>query len=161
MKMKWLSLLVVATTAFSLFAKSSSSKTFTYGDITLEPEESLSFSVDEMPAEIGGMEVLEEYLPSGIDVEWTGKKFKTPKATKVKYSKETESFDVKNDERENYCGLKISIKKNGSVSGSFKVYVAKSEKKVKALTAKVSGRLGNTLKVTVKGVSGSYEATLE
>ncbi len=160
MKAKWLSLLVVATTAFSLFAKSSS-KTFTYGDITLEPEESLSFSVDEMPEEIGGMEVLDEFLPSGIDVEWTGKKFKTPKATKVKYSKESESFDVKKDDRENYCSLKISIKKNGTVSGSFKVYVAKSEKKVKALTAKVSGRLGNTLKVTVKGVSGSYEATLE
>ena len=161
MKAKWLSLLVVATAAFSLFAKSSS-KTFTYGDITLEPEDSLTFSLtDDLPETINGMEVLSDYLPDGIDVEWTGKKFKTPKTTKVKYNKEDEDFSVKNDERDNYCGLKISVKKNGSVSGSFKVYLVKSAKKLKTVSAKVSGKLGGALRVTIKGAGGSYEATLE
>ena len=61
----------------------------------------------------------------------------------------------------NPCGFKMSInKKSGKVSGSFKVYVQKSEKKVKSYTAKVSGYLGSDLVVTIKKV-GSFEATLE
>ena len=79
----------------------------------------------------------------------------------MKYNKEDEDFAAKKEDRDNYCGLKISVKKNGSVSGSFKVYLVKSEKKLKTVSAKVSGKLGGTLKVTIKGAGGSYEATLE
>ena len=134
-------------------------KTLVVGDMVLEPEDSLTFTVGEMPDEIGGLPVFSEYLPDGIEVEWTGKKFKTPKAGSVKYSKKEGDFIATRDE--NPCGFKMSIsKKSGKVSGSFKVYVQKSEKKVKSYTAKVSGYLGSDLVVTIKKV-GSFEATLE
>ena len=114
---------------------------------------------NEMPDEIGGFEVLSEYLPDGIDVEWTGKKFKTPKAGRVKYSKKEEDFVATSDD--NPSGFKVSInKKTGKVSGSFKVYVAKSEKKLKSYSAKVKGYVGGELTVTIKKV-GVFVGTLE
>ena len=62
---------------------------------------------------------------------------------------------------DNPCGLKGSInKKSGKVSGSFKVYVQKSEKKVKSYSAKISGYLGSDITVTVKK-AGTFGATLE
>ena len=131
------------------------------GDITLNPDDSLTFSVEDMPESIDGNEVLGEFLPDGVEVTWTGKSFKTPKAGKVKYSKSDESFiDAK--ESDNPSGLKVSInKKTGKVSGSFKVYTAKTEKKLKTYTAKISGFVGSeSLTVTIKR-AGSYVATLE
>ena len=85
----------------------------------------------------------------------------TPKAGKVKYVKSEEDFDDVKDS-ENPCGLKVSInKKTGKVSGSFKIYTAKTEKKLKTYTAKISGYVGNeTLTVTVKKI-GSVSASLE
>ena len=135
-------------------------KTLYIGDITLEPEDSLTFTLEDMVEEINGLPVMEEYLPSGIDVEWTGKKFKTPKAGKVKYSKKEEGFVTTNDD--NPCGFKVSInKKTGKVSGSFKVYVEKSEKKVKSYSAKIKGYLGSeNITVTIKKV-GTFSATLD
>lgn len=135
------------------------STAITIGDTVLEPGDSFFFSLEEMAEEIGGLPVMDEYLPDGIEVEWTGKRFKTPKAGKVKYSKKEEDFITTSDE--NPCGFKMSInKKKGKVSGSFKVYVQKSEKKVKSYTAKVSGYVGSELVVTVKKV-GTFEATLD
>lgn len=134
-------------------------KTIAIGDMVLEPEDSLTFTLEEMADEIAGYPVFSEYLPDGIEVEWTGKKFKTPKSGSVKYSKKEDDFITTNDD--NPCGFKISInKKTGKVSGSFKVYVQKSEKKVKSYSAKVSGYLGSELVVTVKKV-GTFAATLE
>ena len=134
-------------------------QTFFFGEYELEPEDSLMFSVDDLPDEIGGYEVLSEYFPDGIEVVWTGKKFKAPKAGRVKYSKKDEDFIATKDE--NPCGFKISVnKKKGKVSGSFKVYVAKSEKKLKSYTAKISGYLGSPLSVTIKKV-GTYEGALD
>ena len=159
MNMKKLCVLVMAFASVALFAKSKGLKTLTIGDLTLEPEDTLSFSVDGLPDEIAGMEVLSEFLPDGTEVTWTGKKFKTPKAGKVKYSKKEGDFVATKED--NPAGLKLSISKNGRVTGSFKIYVAKSEKKVKAYTAKVSGSLTGEIKVTMKGASGSAEATLE
>ena len=149
---------LAACVPFWAFSKSSQ-KTFAVGEVTLEPEDVLSFSVEELPEEIGGYEVLSEYSPDGVLVEWTGKKFKTPKAGKVKYSKKDEDFVATNDD--NPCGFKVSInKKNGRVKGSFKVYVAKSEKKLKSYTASVSGYLGGDLKVSIKKV-GTFQAHME
>lgn len=183
MKLKIVSLLAIVLATAPLFAKlgvtrsdsadessavsessSSSEKETSEGSSfsisDLEPGDELSFSVEDLPEEIQGREVLEEFLPSGITVEWTGKKFKVPKAGKVKYSKSEEGFVTTRED--NPCGLKLKVnKKKGTVSGSFKVYVAKSEKKVKTYTAKVSGRLGETLTVKISKVSGSYEATLD
>ena len=169
MKLKILNTLVVVFAVTALFAKSyfvaggSSGKTgglrdFTYGDITREPEDTLTFSIDNPPDSIDDMAILTEYLPDGITVEWTGRKFKLPKAGKVKYSKKDEDFVTTSDE--NPCGLKLSISNRGKVSGSFTIYVAKSETKLKSYKAKVSGRLGEELKVTVKG-QGTFSASLE
>lgn len=135
-------------------------KTLYFGEMTLEPEDSIMFSLEDMDETIGGLPVLDEYLPAGIEVEWTGKKFKTPKKGKVKYSKKDEDFVTTSDE--NPCGFSVSInKKTGKVKGSFKVYVQKSEKKLKSYTAKFSGYLGSeNFVVTIKKV-GSYYATFE
>ena len=83
------------------------------------------------------------------------------KAGKVKYVKSDEDFDDVKDS-ENPCGLKVSInKKTGKVSGSFKIYTAKTEKKLKTYTAKISGYVGSeTLTVTVKKI-GTVSASLE
>ena len=99
-------------------------KAFSYGDIYLEPDDGLMFSLEEMVDDIDGYEVMSEYLPDGIEVTWTGRKFKVPKAGRVKYSKKEGDFIATSDD--NPCGLSISISKKGKVTGSFKVYVAKS-----------------------------------
>ena len=140
-------------------SSSSSGKVFTYGDLTLEAGDALFFSVDEMPESIDGQDVLTEFAPDGIAVEWTGKKFKVPKAGKIKYSKSEEGFYSTSDE--NPCALKIKITKAGKVSGSFSVYVAKSETKTKAYKAKFSGKIGGELKCTIKKISGSFSAILD
>lgn len=150
-------LLAVLTPLF-LFGKSKL-VALTIGEITLEPDDSLTFSLQDEPEEVGGYEVLSEFLPTGVEVTWTGKKFKLPKAGKVKYSKKEEDFVTTSDE--NPCGLKLSVnKKTGRVKGSFKIYVAKSEKKLKTFSATVSGYVGEELTVTVKK-AGSATATLE
>ena len=117
----------------------------------LEAGDTLSFSFeDDFPEEINGYEVLSSFLPEGVSLEWTGKKLKAPKSGKVKYSKKDEDFvDKKNSD--NPSGLSVKLnKKKGTVSGSFKIYVAKSEKKLKSYKAKFSGTLGGSLSVTLK-----------
>ena len=134
-------------------------KAFSYGDIYLEPDDGLFFSLEEMVDEIDGYEVLSEYLPDGIEVTWTGRKFKVPKAGRVKYSKKEGDFVATSDD--NPCGLTISISKKGKVTGSFKVYVAKSGTKVKSYTAKISGYLGGDLSVSMKKAGVYTAASLE
>ena len=120
-------------------------------ELDLESETEFSFTFeDEFPEEIGGREVLTEFLPDGVSLEWTGKKLKAPKAGKVKYSKKEGGFVDKKDS-DNPSGLTVKYnKKKGTVSGSFKVYVAKSEKKLKTYTAKFSGKLGGSMSVSIK-----------
>ena len=128
---------------------SSSSKTTT----SLDDEESVfTFSFEEeMNDEISGYEVLSEFLPDGVGLEWTGKKLKAPKAGKIKYSKKEEAF-VDTSDSDNPSGLSVKFnRKKQSVSGSFKVYVAKSETKFKTCKAKFSGKLGQSMGVYVKG----------
>ena len=168
MKLKVVSFLVVMSFTTALFAglamtasdeSSSDQQSSSEAELeTVNAGDSLSFSVDDMPDEIGGHDVLSEFLPDGIEVEWTGKKFKVPKAGKVKYSKKEGDFVTTSEE--NPCGLKLKVSKKGMVSGSFKVYVEKSEKKLKSYTAKISGTLGGTLKVKISKVSGTFEASI-
>lgn len=129
-------------------SSSSSGRTISLGD----EEAVLTFSFeDDMPDEIAGYEVLSEFLPDGVTLEWTGKKLKAPKAGKVKYSKKEEMF-VDAADSDNPSGLSVKYnKKSSAVSGSFKVYLAKSETKLAALKAKFSGKLGQSMGVYVKG----------
>ena len=134
------------------------SSSFSLSD--LDEGDTLSFSLDdEFPETIDGYEVLSEFLPDGVALEWTGKKLKAPKAGKVKYSKKEGGF-VDSKDSDNPSALKAKLnKKKGTITGSFKVYVAKSEKKVKSYTAKFSGKIGGELKVSAKGES--MTATIE
>ena len=101
--------------------------------------------------DIDGYEVLTEFLPSGVALEWTGKKLKAPKSGRVKYSKKDGGFIAKKDS-ENPSGLSVKYNKSsGKVSGSFKVYVAKTETKLKSYSARFSGTLGDEMRVSVKG----------
>ena len=114
--------------------------------------ETLTFSLDDGSLdEIDGYEVLTEFLPGSVELEWTGKKLKAPKSGKVKYSKKDDAF-VDTKDSENPSKLSISYNKSsGKVSGSFKVYVAKSEKKLKTYSARFSGTVGGDISVSVKG----------
>ena len=130
----------------------SSETTGSSSPVILGEGESLTFSLDEESLdEIDGYEVLTEFLPSGVALEWTGKKLKAPKSGRVKYSKKEGGF-VDTKDSENPSGLSVRYNKtSGKVSGSFKIYVAKSEKKVKSYTAKFSGKAGVSMSVRVKG----------
>ena len=120
--------------------------------IALGEGESLTFSLDEESLdEIDGYEVLTEFLPSGVALEWTGKKLKAPKSGRVKYSKKEGGF-VDTKDSENPSGLSVRYNKtSGKVSGSFKIYVAKTEKKLKSYSARFSGTIGEEMNVSVRG----------
>ena len=117
----------------------------------LEAGDSFSFSIeDDFPETINGLDVLTDFLPDGVELEWTGKKLKAPKGGKVKYSKKDEDFvDTKDSDNPSNLSVKLN-KKKGTVSGSFKIYLAKSEKKLKSVKAKFSGKVGESLAVRVK-----------
>ena len=112
---------------------------------------SFVFSIDEdFPETISGHEVLSSFLPEDVELEWTGKKLKAPKSGKIKYSKKEEDF-VDARDSDNPSGLSAKLKKSkGTVSGSFKIYVAKSKKKVKSYKAKFSGKVGESMDIVLK-----------
>ena len=148
-------LAVIAVCQAKLKASSeseSTGSTTSSSSVTLGEGETLTFSLSEESLdEIDGYEVLTEYLPDGVTLEWTGKKLKAPKSGKVKYSKKDGGFIAKKDS-ENPSGLSVKYNKSsGKVSGSFKVYVAKTETKLKSYSARFSGTLGDEMRVSVKG----------
>ncbi len=118
----------------------------------LKAGDKLTFSIkeDNFPDAIDSFEVLSSFLPEGVTLEWTGKQLIAPKAGKVKYDKEEDDFvDAKNSS--NPSGLKARVNKaKGTVHGSFKIYVAKKEKKVKSYSAKFSGTVGGNINVTFR-----------
>lgn len=130
----------------------SSESTGSSSSVILGEGESLTFSLDEESLdEIDGYEVLTEFLPSGVALEWTGKKLKAPKSGRVKYSKKEGGF-VDTKDSENPSGLSVRYNKtSGKVSGSFKIYVAKTEKKLKSYSARFSGTIGEEMNVSVRG----------
>jgi len=153
--------LATAMAMLSVFAKSKSSDDF---DDDIDGE-MYSFSLEDDIESVGGYDVLSEFLPLGVDVVWTGKKFKTPKAGKIKYSKSEEDF-VDKKESDNPSGLKLKYnKKTGKVTGSFKVYCSyeskKGKMKLKTYTAKVSGFLSEEESLVVKLKGKTYAATLD
>ena len=83
---------MVVMLPIAVFSKSSL-KTLVLGDdIVLEPESSLTFTLAGDLEDLAFPYELLPFSPDGVDVEWTGKKFKTPKAGKVKYIKSDEDF---------------------------------------------------------------------
>ena len=130
----------------------SSETTGSSSSVILGEGESLTFSLSEEALdEIDGYEVLTEFLPDGVALEWTGKKLKAPKSGKVKYSKKEGGFvDTKDSENPGRLSVRYN-KTSGKVSGTFKVYVAKTEKKLKTYSARFSGTLGEEMNVSVGG----------
>lgn len=169
-EMKFVKTALVALTALATLA-AFPAKTSIYVDgEELEPGDSLSFEIDDedFPETIGGNEVLTEYLPYGISVEWTGKKFKTPKSATPKVKKIDGDYEIVVSDKgaDNPCALKVSYKKKtGKVSGSFKIYTvyenSKGKPKIKKYSAKFSGSLGEKgVRVTIKKV-GSCDAYIQ
>ena len=80
-----------------------------------------------------------EYLPSGVSFEQKGSKLTLPKAGKLTMKK-----GVLDDSKagKNPSGLKLSLKKDGTFTGSFKVY-ADNDGKLKTTTVSVVGVLFN------------------
>jgi len=95
------------------------------GDVESWLDGEFSFSLDGEPEFDGNGELLSEYLPDGEPIYATKGKWKTDKAYAPKIVKidGEKTIDVKGDT--NHAALSLSYnKKKGTVSGSFKVYVA-------------------------------------
>ena len=88
--------------------------------------------------ELEDAEILSEYLPQGVALTIAGRTWKTPKAGRVKYDRKEEDFVATADE--NPSGLKLTCAlRAGTFKGSFKVYAAVSETRLKTYTATVTG----------------------
>lgn len=87
----------------------------------------------------GSFETDAEILPDGTPVTPSGTKWSLPKADKVKFDRETESYEVLTDYG-NPAGLKLAYTaKTGAFKGSFKVYAVTDAGKSKKYTATVTG----------------------
>ena len=100
-----------------------------------------------------------EYLPNGVEVKQKGTKLNLPKAGKLTVKK-----SVLDDSKagENPSGLKLTMKKDGTFSGSFKVYYIAGGK-LKMVTVNVSGVVINGIgygAATVKKISGSVPISI-
>lgn len=165
--MQFIKMAVLATAvsaSISSVAKSNDDDDYEYdGDML-----TFSLETDEFPESVGGYYILTEYLPEGIDVEWTGKKFKTPKSASPKVKKIDGEYEIVVSEKgeDNPCGLKLSYKKKtGKVSGSFKVYASyenkKGKLKLKKYSAKISGYITDEALTVKISKIGTFSATLE
>ena len=78
-------------------------------------------------------------MTTGVEVTPSGKKWILPKADKVKFNRETKTYDVTTDFG-NTSGLKLTFTASaGTFKGSFKVYAVTETGKSKTYTAQVSG----------------------
>ena len=100
------------------------------------------FAADTGVLEIPDVLVDDSLLPgpgNGVEVTPSGKKWILPKADKVKFDRETETYDVTTDFG-NPSGLKLTFTAStGTFKGSFKVYAVTEKGKSKTYTAQVSG----------------------
>ena len=102
---------------------------------------------------------LTEYLPNGATVAVKGTKWTLPKAGKLTMKKGVLDASKAGD---NPSGLKLKPKKDGTFTGSFKVYYVEKGK-LKSKTANVTGLVVNGIgrgTATVKGV-GSVQISIE
>ena len=102
--------------------------------------------------------LLTEYLPNGVKVTRTAKKWTLPKAGKLKYKKPNAAKGIPGGltpTGENISGLKLSyMAKTGVLKGLFKIWALDTAKgKLKSVSVKVTG-------VVVNGV-GYCEATVK
>ena len=104
-------------------------------------------------------EVFYEYIPDGIEVVQNGAKWTLPKAGKLTMRKGVLDTSKVGD---NPSGLKLTPKKDGTFTGSFKVYYVEKDK-LKSKSANISGIVINGVGIgtaTIKGV-GSVPVTIE
>ena len=87
----------------------------------------------------GSFDVNAEITPDGTPVTPSGAKWVLPKADKVKFDRESESYEVTTDYG-NPAGLKLTYTaKTGTFKGSFKVYAVTDAGRPKKYTANVTG----------------------
>ena len=101
-----------------------------------------------------------KYLPNDVEVTQKGTKLNLPKAGKLTMKK-----GVLDDSKsgENPSGLKLTMKKDGTFTGSFKVYYI-AGKKLKSKTVNVSGVVISGIgygAATVKKTSGSVAVSIK
>ena len=125
----------------------------------LDSGSSFSLDIDDPLWDKVSPDVLTEYLPDGVSVTQKGSKWTLPKAGKISVKK-----GVLDDSKagENPSGLKLSLKKDGSFTGSFKVYYIEKGK-LKNKTANVTGLVLNGAgfgTATIKGI-GSIAITID
>ena len=104
-------------------------------------------------------DLMVKYLPNDVEVNQKGTKLNLPKAGKLTVKK-----GVLDDSKagENPSGLKLTMKKDGTFSGSFKVYYIAGGK-LKMVTVNVSGVVINGIgygAATVKKISGSVPISI-
>lgn len=104
--------------------------------------------------------LMAEYLPNGVTVTQEGTKLVLPKAGKLTMKK-----GVLDDSKagENPSGLKLTLKKDGTFSGTFKVYYIAGVK-LKTETVNVSGVVINGIGygvATVKKISGGVSISID
>ena len=106
---------------------------------------------------------LTDYLPDGLAVAQSGKKWVVAKAGKVAYAKGTTDID-ETKLGENPSALKLKYNsKNGSFNGSLKIY-SPADNKLKATTVNVNGVLIGTVAhgiATIKNVAGAVSVTIK
>lgn len=128
------------------------------------PGASLKFRLDanSLPATIGGMSVLGEYLPIEVAAPFAGNKFAVAKANKIKVNRADGKVESVGG-TDNDAGLKLTYTaKSGAFKGSFSIYT-KSGSKLKKVKVTVNGGIVNGLgygSAVIKGL-GSFPITLE
>lgn len=118
----------------------SSLETIAFGAPSLPDDGTAEWVLDDAAFEFpGDWDVMDEYLPGTMEITIANGKISAPPAGRVKYSRAEEDFVVSGNE-ENPAGLKLSYQgSTGIARGSFKVYRALSEKRLKAVAATVWG----------------------
>ncbi len=108
------------------------------------------FTIENPPAIYNNKPVLAEFL-GNVPFSTSGTKWSFPKAGKVSWKDGT----FVNTNPANPCGVKLTYKSSaGSFSGKFMVYAQTGEKKVKKITAKVSGFVINGIGYGVATANG-------
>lgn len=167
---KMTKLALAAAVAFATMLGYGKSKSIVIAGETIEPGDTLTFDLnaDDLPETIKGQEILTEFLPNGVEVEWTGKKFKTPKSASPKVKKIDGEYEivVKEKGEDNPSALKVSYKGSTRVKGSFKIYTTyekKGKPKIKSYSVSFTGRPGvsDGINVSAKKAAISCTATLQ
>ncbi|MBR1870285.1 MAG: hypothetical protein IJ802_00465, partial [Kiritimatiellae bacterium] len=109
--------------------------------------------------------ILDEFSPDGVEVSRKGARLVLPKAGRVKYSRAEEDFVLSSGGEDNPAALKLTYPAStGLVKGSFKIYQAVSETRLKTWSATLWGAMidgAASGTATVKALKLSMPFTIE